>query len=158
MAPVSKKPDDERLKSWMEWYDRQMLRREQNAARRSEFSAKRFEQFTRDQIEALFLQRIQEGWSAPTRRRHQAIQGYRDIIVSLLIQRDGPNCGICHKAIPADEETIDHIVQKSEGGLDEATNVRLACRLCNIRRPRGENARKRQRLQPLLVAIKGKAS
>jgi 5-methylcytosine-specific restriction endonuclease McrA len=51
------------------------------------------------------------------------------LAVALLIQRDGPNCYLC-QAIPG-RYGIEHIVPKSQGGTDEATNLALACPECN---------------------------
>ena len=132
--PISKKSEDERLQSWMEWYDRQLQKREQVV--RQSLPPKAFERLTREEVRSIFRQRLHDGWAAPTRRRHQATQGYHKIIISLLIQRDGRTCGICKEDIEVGQESIDHIEQKSAGGLDEAANIRLAHRTCNIRRPR----------------------
>lgn len=126
--------EDERLQRWMEWYDRQTTRRD--LLRRHPLPKKAFARLAREEVEDLFRERLSAGWSTPVRKRHQAVQGYRDLIISLLIQRDGHFCGICKEEVAVGEETIDHIIQKSKGGLDEATNIRLAHKTCNNRRPR----------------------
>jgi 5-methylcytosine-specific restriction endonuclease McrA len=126
--------EDERLQRWMEWYDRQSTRND--LIRRNTLPKRAFARLAREEIESLFRGRIREGWSSPVRKKHQAVQGYRDLVISLLIERDGRACGLCHHEVPLGEETIDHIIQKSKGGKDEAGNIRLACKTCNNRRPR----------------------
>lgn len=118
----------------MEWYDRQSTRAD--LIRRNPLPKQAFARLARGEIESLFRGRIREGWAAPCRKRHQATQGYQSLIISLLVQRDGRACGLCHKEVSQGQETIDHIIQKSKGGKDEATNIRLAHKVCNNRRPR----------------------
>ena len=55
-----------------------------------------------------------------------------------LRRRDGDNCHLCGLAMTfaragrsPDDATIDHIVPKSQGGGDAATNLRLAHKRCN---------------------------
>jgi 5-methylcytosine-specific restriction endonuclease McrA len=127
---------DERLKRWLAWYDKQNSRRDQLA--RCDLPAKALARLTRAELVELYSQRLRDGWSAPNRRRHQAVQGYRDLVISLLVQRDGDLCGLCGKPTPPDDRTIDHVIQKKDGGSDTAENVRLAHGKCNRLRPRKE--------------------
>jgi len=64
-----------------------------------------------------------------------------------LRQRDGENCWFCH--LPMDfqrggtaknnrEATIDHIVERSNGGCSSPKNVRLAHLYCNNARSNGQ--------------------
>mmetsp|Transcript_24390 Transcript_24390/g.69570 ORF Transcript_24390/g.69570 Transcript_24390/m.69570 type:complete len:100 (-) Transcript_24390:326-625(-) len=48
--------------------------------------------------------------------------------------RDGSSgCFYCHKGGPM---TLDHIIPKSQGGSWNVSNLRLACRECNLERGR----------------------
>jgi hypothetical protein len=47
-----------------------------------------------------------------------------------LWNRD-PNCTYCGKRIAHGSTTLDHIVPKSQGGLDTPSNLLLACERCN---------------------------
>jgi len=54
----------------------------------------------------------------------------------LVRQRANYLCEYCHspERSSADMFTIDHLIPKSLGGLDELNNLALACRRCNERR------------------------
>ena len=63
--------------------------------------------------------------------------GYRVMVRSLLMQRDGVKCGICSNELTDSEDVqIDHVVPVYLGGGHEATNIRLSHSLCNNRRPK----------------------
>jgi 5-methylcytosine-specific restriction endonuclease McrA len=61
---------------------------------------------------------------------------YREMVINLLIQRDGPNCGICGKPVDFKDATIDHILELYKDGDHNAKNLRLAHKSCNLSRPR----------------------
>ena len=63
-------------------------------------------------------------------------QDYKRMVIELLLARDGKRCGICGKKMLRDEMSIDHIVQRAIGGTDKASNLRLAHRKCNAKRPK----------------------
>jgi HNH endonuclease len=42
-----------------------------------------------------------------------------------------PHCVYCGNRIAADKGTLDHILPKSQGGLDQPHNLILACEPCN---------------------------
>lgn len=72
------------------------------------------------------------------RRRMVAREPYR---VADIYARDGWRCGICGEPVDpraplngGADPTIDHIVPISRGGADAPSNVRLAHRLCNLRK------------------------
>jgi 5-methylcytosine-specific restriction endonuclease McrA len=134
LSKTKEQIEDERLQRWMEWFDHQSTRRD--LIRRNPLPQKAFARLAREEIEQLFRSRIKDGWASPVRKSHQATQGYQKLIISLLIQRDGRACGLCHQEVPPGQESIDHIIQKSKGGKDEADNIRLAHKTCNNRRPR----------------------
>ena len=48
-----------------------------------------------------------------------------------LVRRDGKQCQLCGMYLSRSKRTIDHITPRCEGGLDELTNLRLACASCN---------------------------
>lgn len=45
----------------------------------------------------------------------------------VILERDGHTCAYCG----GEADTVDHIVAKNNGGLDEASNLVAACRRCN---------------------------
>ena len=59
---------------------------------------------------------------------------FRRIAISLVYERDSGICGICHKHVPLDEASLDHIVPKSHGGQHVASNLQLAHGVCNSKR------------------------
>lgn len=61
---------------------------------------------------------------------------YRLLAVNLLRQRDGDICGHCGKQILDKEFGIDHKKPRCLGGSEEASNLRLVHKICNIRRER----------------------
>ena len=75
-------------------------------------------------------------WRKENKYRSQSNTiAYRKIAIGLLLERDGHNCGVCGQPLNGDAQT-DHIVPRCIGGKDMSTNLRLAHRLCNIRRER----------------------
>lgn len=54
--------------------------------------------------------------------------------VKEIYKRDRKICHLCHRRVERSEASRDHIRPRSLGGLDYATNLRLAHRLCNSRR------------------------
>lgn len=64
--------------------------------------------------------------------------------VAQVGNRDGWKCHLCHQKVnrklsgmAPKGPTIDHLVPVSGGGLDVLSNVRLAHRVCNVRRSTG---------------------
>ena len=85
--------------------------------------------------------------------RARGISGkdYREMLRSLLRQRDNGICGICMKPVMEGEESVDHIIAICDGGGNEATNIRLAHLFCNMSKrdgkqgaPSGDNHWKRK--------------
>lgn len=65
----------------------------------------------------------------------------RTKIIRNLIQRDGQMCCWCHRktSVDCDPEdplfaTIEHVVRKADGGSNQFSNLKVACRSCNVRR------------------------
>lgn len=48
-----------------------------------------------------------------------------------LAARDGKMCFFCQAVLGFDELTIEHLLNKSQGGTDHDSNLCLACELCN---------------------------
>lgn len=64
----------------------------------------------------------------------------RNLLVNFLVDRDGPNCGICGKPIMLGQVSIDHKLQLANGGTHDVDNLRLAHLSCNVRRGQGVDA------------------
>lgn len=129
------KTDDQRLQSWLEWYDRNQ--------QKSEYRRQRYLALTEQQREEIreykrqqFKQRMAEGWNRPYAKNRTDHMVWRELIISFLIERDGNLCGICGKEVAMGEDGIDHIIPRNMGGPNTAQNVRLAHRVCNNRRPK----------------------
>lgn len=109
------------------------------------------------EIRAAVNKRLRDRWRAePTwaerRRQHslryyrarqctprvKAISRRRRILYALLVQRDGPGCGICNQFVAIDESSVDHIIRIADGGSDTPDNIRLAHMRCNHKRERLE--------------------
>lgn len=54
-----------------------------------------------------------------------------------IYERDGGKCHICGKRVATKDMSLDHLVPVSKGGAHMATNLRLAHRVCNVRRGPG---------------------
>lgn len=65
-------------------------------------------------------------------RKDPRAKSYRTIKARLLSQ--DPRCWVCGCALSMESATIDHVVPRSRGGLDNANNLRLACEPCNQKR------------------------
>lgn len=57
-----------------------------------------------------------------------------DALRDLLWERDAGTCGICCQRVERAEMHIDHIVARSQGGLDKFDNLQPAHMVCNIRK------------------------
>ena len=51
--------------------------------------------------------------------------------LQLLIDRDGETCFYCQKFLTLEDMTIEHLIPRSAGGLNHASNMAISCRLCN---------------------------
>jgi len=51
-----------------------------------------------------------------------------------ILTRDGHVCQYCGREFGATDLTIDHIIPKVQGGVNDWTNVVACCRCCNIRK------------------------
>lgn len=60
---------------------------------------------------------------------------YRELIIAFLCQRDKGLCGLCGGVIVPGDESIDHIIPRAQDGPNTPDNVRLAHKICNMRRP-----------------------
>ena len=68
----------------------------------------------------------------PHGKRKSISSGYRDIITSFLIERDGFVCGMCGESLEDSKIHIDHIIPVALGGVDIMSNVRLTHATCNM--------------------------
>ena len=68
----------------------------------------------------------------PHGKRKSISSGYRDIIISFLIERDGFVCGMCGESLEDSKIHIDHIIPVALGGVDVMSNVRLTHATCNM--------------------------
>jgi len=67
-------------------------------------------------------------------QRRGSRNGYREIIINLLKERDGIICKLCDKELIFGKEHIDHIMPLCIGGTHAAENVRLLHDKCNLGR------------------------
>lgn len=75
--------------------------------------------------------------------------------VATLRTRDGDCCWICHRGLDFTRRvphpyapTLDHVIERSKGGSNALTNLRLACRVCNERRSNGAPVHKKKGRKP----------
>lgn len=129
------KTDDQRLQSWLDWYDRNQQRSEYRRQYYALLTEEQREQ-RRARRKELYRQRIEEGWVKPNRKNRTDNVVWRELLISLVIQRDGNVCGLCGQPVENGEEQIDHIVPRNMGGPNTAENVRLTHYTCNNRRPK----------------------
>lgn len=85
--------------------------------------------------------------AAANRRKNAKRRGAKVGVMFTLVEigdRDGWRCHLCGKPVDSDRSgmdpagpTIDHLIPVSQGGADIPENVRLAHRVCNVRRGAG---------------------
>lgn len=79
-------------------------------------------------------------WDRRYRQEHpEAVlsgSSYREMVVNLLLERDGDLCGICGGQFDLEHVEIDHIVPRVNGGGHGAPNLRLTHEACNQSRLR----------------------
>lgn len=89
--------------------------------------------------------KVLPGRFADKRRGSRHQRGYGaawDRIRPLILARDGGLCQPClrvGRVTPATQ--VDHIVNKAEGGTDEAANLQSICQTCHEAKTAGEAAR-----------------
>lgn len=67
-----------------------------------------------------------------SRRRSQLLGAFvEDVDVAAIYDRDGWLCGICGHPVKRGQESLDHVIPLSRGGMHESTNVQIAHRSCN---------------------------
>lgn len=78
-----------------------------------------------------------QGWDGEARDRWRPSQALRN----LVLERDGLVCQLCFSPVRPEVDPnhpryphLDHIVPRSRGGSDDESNLRCACRQCNVRR------------------------
>lgn len=70
--------------------------------------------------------------------------GAESFTLDEIYERDHGVCHLCHKRVPRDKASMDHLIPVSLGGPHTRANVSLACRSCNSSKkaaPRGEQLR-----------------
>ncbi len=78
-----------------------------------------------------------QGWDGTTKDRWRPSPSLR----AELLSRDSWTCQLCHSPVRDDVPVshprypnLDHILPRSKGGSDDAANLRVACRQCNVLR------------------------
>lgn len=55
--------------------------------------------------------------------------------IELIIERDGPDCFLCGEPFTKNQKiTIDHWIPRAAGGTEQLENLRIAHKICNIRK------------------------
>jgi 5-methylcytosine-specific restriction endonuclease McrA len=68
-------------------------------------------------------------------RRARAVgNGIERVSYRRIVERDGMVCHLCGNAVATHELSYDHIVPISRGGRHAEDNIKVAHRLCNVRR------------------------
>ena len=82
------------------------------------------------------------GKKNPEKGREQAHRGHArrraafvaPVSLKAIYARDKGRCGICHKSVPLEVASLDHIIPLAAGGTHEPINVRITHRSCNYSR------------------------
>lgn len=81
------------------------------------------------------IRKKQMSASAKKRRaRKKGAAVVENILIDMLIQRDGLICYLCSKVLVRNEATIDHVIPLSRNGDHSYTNTKVACMPCNNRK------------------------
>ena len=68
--------------------------------------------------------------------------GHRSVLIEVLLNRDGPRCGICLDIFGLEDFIqIDHKEPKAKGGVDSLANYQLAHGRCNAAKGTGDSNR-----------------
>jgi 5-methylcytosine-specific restriction endonuclease McrA len=71
-------------------------------------------------------------------------KAWRSTREAVLI-RDEYVCQYCGKELHGDDATVDHVIERQDGGLEyDMTNLKAACRTCNSRKGRRRQAERRR--------------
>lgn len=82
-----------------------------------------------------YKKRLFRGYMYSTARRLNAERRDIDPISrEEIMERDGYVCYLCGKECSHDEIHIDHVMPISRGGKHVASNLRVACSTCNLRK------------------------
>lgn len=69
-------------------------------------------------------------WDGFVDKRRMQANAQRMRIKNELIKRDGMFCALCKST---ESLQVDHIVQLSDGGTNDMSNLRFLCKTCNIK-------------------------
>jgi 5-methylcytosine-specific restriction endonuclease McrA len=81
-------------------------------------------------------------WSSPRAQRERKIANkdayyhtpeWRQVR-RIVLQRDGHACQVHEIGCDLVANTVDHIIERSDGGSDDPSNLRACCRPCHNRR------------------------
>lgn len=74
-------------------------------------------------------------------KRNKAIRRAREYGASIgkvswknIIERDGMTCHLCHREVGKRDLSFDHVIPLSRGGSHTEDNLRIAHRICNIKK------------------------
>jgi 5-methylcytosine-specific restriction endonuclease McrA len=67
------------------------------------------------------------------------------ISLDALMARDGYRCWLCGLPVTRRRASRDHVIPRSKGGKNRASNLRLAHRRCNQRRGNGQPVLRREK-------------
>lgn len=48
------------------------------------------------------------------------------------MERDNYTCYICHRILPEEKLTVDHVLPRVKGGTSIAANLKCCCKVCNV--------------------------
>lgn len=68
-------------------------------------------------------------WRASKKRKVNRKRG--PVLLQTLFKRDGKKCWFCVKPLTAENATIEHLLNVSNGGNNHINNLTLACSPCN---------------------------
>ncbi len=68
-------------------------------------------------------------WRGSRRRKVNRKRG--PVLLQTLFQRDGKQCWFCTKPLTAQDATIEHLLNVSNGGNNHVNNLTVACSPCN---------------------------
>ena len=68
-------------------------------------------------------------WRGSKKRKVNRKRG--PVLLQTLFKRDGKKCWFCEKPLTAEDATIEHLLNVSNGGNNHTNNLTVACKGCN---------------------------
>lgn len=106
-------------------------KRQQNPTRRA-YNTEKNRQWRKNNPER-FREAVFQ-WKANRKARKAGAPVIERVYRSKIIKRDHSTCYICKQTVPEKEIHLDHVIPLCRGGEHSYANIRVTCKLCNLKK------------------------